>query len=101
MADGAREFISAKLEKALSELRATEETARALVQRLGKAEEALRFYANPKNYAVILNSEGSAVFQDRLIGDLEDAANTSQTKIAGARARQYLKIYGDVPVTRL
>ena len=63
-------------------------------ERLANAENALRFYANPKNYAHHHNPhEPGVVFQNRLIDDFEEAANSANTHVAGRRAREHFKTY--------
>ena len=63
-------------------------------ERLANAENALRFYANPKNYAHNRDpQEPKLVFQNRLIDDFEKAANSANTHIAGRRAREHFKAY--------
>lgn len=63
-------------------------------ERLANAENALRFYANPKSYAHNRDpQEPELVFQNRLLDDFEKAANSANTHIAGRRAREHFKIY--------
>jgi hypothetical protein len=63
-------------------------------ERLASAENALRFYANPKSYTYNRDPhEPGLVFQNKLIDDFETAANSANTYIAGKRAREHFKTY--------
>lgn len=62
----------------------------ALTERLSEAESAIRFYADPRFYGLSPERDGM-VFQDRLETDRESADNLPTTRVAGMRARLYLK----------
>lgn len=68
----------------------TEQNMR-LKERLSRCEEALRYYANIRNYKTQDNM--GITFQQILQNDYEDAANTRTTQLAGRRARSYFKEY--------
>lgn len=59
------------------------------------AEDALHFYANPANYNPQKPYEG-ITYQNLLIADFEDAANSKNTKIAGAKARLHFKVFSEL-----
>jgi hypothetical protein len=94
-------FSEQKFEQALLELEATREAYRSLSKRLAHADSVIAFYANPKNYIAFRDPILTTVFQNRLTGDFEEAANGANTKIAGARARAYQKLHENLPDSRL
>lgn len=85
--------IDLRLEEAQSEMKHLREALKRANERVGKAEEALRFYANVKNYAV--NNEGATglVFQNRVIDDFEKV--DVRTHVAGRRARLHFAEYAE------
>lgn len=94
------QFLSKQL--ANSEARVIELLAvvEKLAERLGAAEDALRFYSNPKNYSHVGDSHhlsADTVYQDRVKADFSDPDNHVKAKVAGARARLYFKRYEDLP----
>jgi hypothetical protein len=94
-------FENQRLEVTLQELEAVREAYRSLYKRLALADSVIGFYANPANYKTTRDAVLMTVFQDRLVGDYEEAANDSRTKVAGARARAYQKLHENLPNSRL
>ncbi len=92
MLDARNDFAAKKLEESVQEAQALRDMLRASTEQLHYCEDMLRFYANPHSYRVG-EKQGESTFQDRLTADYEDAANTTKTKLAGARARLYFKSY--------
>lgn len=88
-------FAEGEFNKALERNRALASEVLELKERLSIAEDALRFYANPKSYASRPLC-GVFSFQDVVKDDNDFADNTTNVKVAGARARKYLKKYEEV-----
>lgn len=88
-------MLDGLLEKSLDENKALKEKLASLTDRLASAEGALMFYANPKNY-MTRPLCGVFTYQDVLKNDSEVAANTDNTKVAGALARKHLARYEDL-----
>ena len=68
----------------------TEQNQR-LKERLSRCEEALRYYANIRNYKTM--DHAGIVAAEILQNDHESADNTRSTTLAGRRARSYFKEY--------
>ncbi len=85
-------FLEQRHKETLTELEAVRGTLKDLNAQLADAEEALRFYADPRHYG-ISNSLASAVFQDVLKEDFSHPDNNVKTFIAGSRARKYIDKY--------
>ncbi len=62
-------------------------------KRCNAAEDALRFYSNVKNYTSQSGYLTTIQYQNVLVGDLEDAENSRNVKVAGQRARSHFKQY--------
>lgn len=91
-----RGFLAQRLEETTAELLAEKEKSRSLFERLQEAETVIRFYSNPRNYKAVRSvADPSIVLQSQLEGDNSNSDNDPNTKIAGTKARNYLKRYED------
>lgn len=88
-------FPAKRLEELAQELEDQKEKLRSALARLSDAEAVIRFYANPKSYKAIRQAETNQVLQNSLEGDFTKADNDPNTKLAGAKAREYLNRYED------
>ena len=88
-------FPAKRLEELAQELLEEKEKTRLALSRLSDAEAVIRFYANPKNYRAKRQDETNQVLQNSLEGDFTNSDNDPNTKLAGAKAREYLKRYED------
>lgn len=88
------DYSKERLEETVVECNELRERYKALLAKVGEAEHVIRYYSDPKSYAVSVTSCDTC-YQDRIIGDTETADNTPKTRVAGLRARLYLKRYED------
>lgn len=84
-------FIGERLTQTVSELADVRERLKALGERLGEADNCLRFYADPRNYIPFRILDGNTVIQNGLKNDYSPSDNDPNTSVAGMRARVYLK----------
>ena len=86
-------FLSERLTETAEELKAVREKVKELKDRLGEADNLLKFYGDPRSYKA-LRTENALVYQDILRNDWSNADNDKNTFIAGKRARDYLSRHG-------
>lgn len=84
-----RGFLSDRLNLAQTEVEALRERLRSLRIVHGECEEALRFYGNPSNYALVMSAD--VITQGWIKDDYTSPDNGVNTNVAGRRAREYFK----------
>jgi hypothetical protein len=82
-------FLSERLNNVLDELEHVRKELRSRSEKLAKAEEALRFYADVRNYNTIA-ANGKSLVGFVITSDYDEAANPgTNTFVAGKKAREY------------
>ncbi len=87
-----RGFLAERMQETISELEAVREKLRSTSLRLGEAENALKYYGDPRNYGLTVGTEARTI-QNSLTGDFQTADNSTTTMVAGKRSREYFKKY--------
>lgn len=88
-----RSFFSEKYERTFDELQQVREKLRSALVQIADAEEALKFYADSRNYLPERLLNEKVVFQGKIKDDYAPADNDLNTFIAGRRAREYISRY--------
>lgn len=86
-------ILEVRLEETRSELSLVREAFKRAMDKLSEAENALKFYADPRSFKVSRREEPGNVFQDLVLDDFEGADNDKRTLVAGRRARTYFRTY--------
>lgn len=81
-----------ELEKEISMVR---EIVHKKTERLNKAEDALRYYANPTSFGVLPQGLEKASYQVLLKDDNTVIKNQPLTYVGGRRARDYFETFGE------
>jgi hypothetical protein len=87
--------VELRLAEVQDEANQLREALKAAKTRLQSAEEALRYYANPKSYKFKTNDWGGVVKQNILCDDNSEADAGPKTLIAGRRARNHFQTFQD------
>lgn len=88
-------IMESRLEEVEKELKDTREVLKSMDLKLTGAQEALRYYANVKNYGILPQGLERAVYQNVLKSDYTIVKSDPTNYIAGKRAREYFKSIGE------